>query len=140
MNKIFFIAGIIILFSIILGAGVLFFDFGGFANLLGKQAESTVENMVTIDEDIENIIINDLKTVEKRVMEIFNVDRDVIYSKGRRRVQVEARSLLCYWAVRELGYSATELAKRLSRTQPAVGYAVNRGERIAKERKLNLGL
>ena len=26
-----------------------------------------------------------------------------IYSKSRRKVQVEARDLLCYWAVREYG-------------------------------------
>ena len=77
----------------------------------------------------------DLKMVEERVMEIFDVDRDVIYSRGGHKVQVEARSLLCYWAVRELGHSAADLAKRLSMTQPAVGYAVNRGEKIAKARK-----
>ena len=44
------------------------------------------------------------------------------------------RSLLCYWAVRELGLTATGLAKRLGMTQPAVSYAVCRGEQIAKER------
>ena len=71
-------------------------------------------------------------------MEIFGVDRDMIYSRGRRRIQVEVRSVLCYWAVRDLGYSATDIAKRLSMTQPAVGYAVNRGEQIAKERKIKL--
>jgi hypothetical protein len=71
-------------------------------------------------------------------MKVLGIDRDLIYSGGRRRVQVEAGSLLCYWAVRELGHSATDIAKRLSMTQPAVGYAVNRGEQIAKERKINL--
>jgi hypothetical protein len=30
------------------------------------------------------------------------------------------------------------MAKRLSMTQPAVGYAVNRGEQTAKEGKINL--
>ncbi|MDA2919332.1 hypothetical protein MYX76_07565 [Desulfobacterota bacterium AH_259_B03_O07] len=75
----------------------------------------------------------DLKKVEQRVMEIFDIDRDEIYSKGRRRSQVEARSLLCYWAVRELGITATDLAKRLAMTQPAVGYAVSRGEQLAKK-------
>jgi type I restriction enzyme R subunit len=74
-----------------------------------------------------------LEKVEKRVIEIFGVEKDVIYSKGRRKIQVAARSLLCYWAVRELGISATELAKRLGITQPAVSYAVVRGELIAKE-------
>ncbi|MBW1700059.1 MAG: transposase, partial [Deltaproteobacteria bacterium] len=51
---------------------------------------------------------------------------------------VEARSLFCYWAVRELGYTATDMARRLGMTQPAVGYAVRRGEKIAKIQKLSL--
>jgi len=76
--------------------------------------------------------------VEKRVMEIFGVERDVIYSKGRRRIQVAARSLLCYWALRELGLTATELAKRLGMTQPAVSYAVIREEQMVKEKNYNL--
>ncbi len=75
--------------------------------------------------------------VEKRVMEIFGVEKDVIYSKGRRKIQVAARSLLCYWTVRELGLTATELAKRLGLTQPAVRYAFIRGEHMAKERNYN---
>ena len=79
-----------------------------------------------------------IERVEKRVMEIFGVQKEVIYSKGRRKIQVAARSLLCYWAVRELGFTATELAKRLGMTQPAVSYAVSRGEQIAKERCWNL--
>jgi hypothetical protein len=53
---------------------------------------------------------------------------------------VEAGSLLCYWAVRELGHGATDIAKRLSMTQPAVGYTVNRGEQMARERKIILVL
>ena len=81
-----------------------------------------------------------IEKVENRVMGIFGVKKDVIYSKGRRKIQVAARSLLCYWAVRELGLTATELAKRLGMTQPAVSYAVIRGERIAIERNYNLVL
>ena len=56
----------------------------------------------------------------------------------RRKVQVEARDLLCYWAVRELGISCTDLAKQLEMTQPGVGYAVSRGEKIAKEHNYQL--
>lgn len=74
----------------------------------------------------------DLKKVEQRVMEIFEINRDEIYSKGHRRSQVEARSLLCYWAVRLLGLTAMDLANRLSMTQSAIGYAVSRGEQLAK--------
>ena len=42
-----------------------------------------------------------LEKEEKRVMEIFGTEKDVIYSEGRHRIQVAARSLLCYWAVCE---------------------------------------
>jgi len=59
-------------------------------------------------------------------MEMFGVEKDVIYSKGRRRIQVAARCLLCYLAVRELGLAATELAKQVKMTQPAVSYAIFR--------------
>ncbi|MHC4639492.1 MAG: hypothetical protein ACYTBV_18650 [Planctomycetota bacterium] len=45
---------------------------------------------------------------------------------------------MCYWSVRELGNTIADLAKRLGMTQPAVGYAVSRGEQIAKERSYNL--
>ena len=79
-----------------------------------------------------------IEKVEKRVMEIFGIEKDVIYSKGQCKIQVAARSLLCYWTVRELGHTTTELAKRLGMTQPAVSYAVSRGEQIAKERNYNL--
>ena len=44
-----------------------------------------------------------------------------------------ARSLYCYWASRELGFSLTGLGRRLGMTGQGVGYAVRRGERIAKE-------
>ena len=60
------------------------------------------------------------------------------YSKGRRKIQVAARSLLCYWAMRKLGLTAIELANRLGLKQSAVSYAVVRGEKMAKERNYNL--
>ena len=79
-----------------------------------------------------------LKKIEEKVKEIFDIDSDDIYSKGRRRRQVEARSLLCYWAVHELGISCTYLAKHLGMTQPGIGYAVSRGEKIAKTKHYEL--
>ena len=44
---------------------------------------------------------------------------------------MEARSLPCCWAVREPGIRGTSFAKRLGMRQPGVGYAVQRGEKIA---------
>ena len=45
-----------------------------------------------------------------------------------------ARSLLCFWAVRELGISMTAVAPRFSLTDVAIGYAVARGQKIAREK------
>lgn len=51
---------------------------------------------------------------------------------------VQARSLLCYLAVRELGMTATALAKSLGMTQPAVSISVKRGELIVKEQDIQI--
>jgi len=80
----------------------------------------------------------DLKSIEQKVSEICQIDPEDVYSKGRQKIRVEARSLFCYWAVRELGYELTDLARRLGMTQPGVGYAVSRGERIAKQNNYQL--
>jgi DNA-binding transcriptional regulator GbsR (MarR family) len=50
----------------------------------------------------------------------------------------KARSLLCYWAIRKLEFSATELSKKLGVSQPSVSISVKRGERIAKSQQLEL--
>ena len=48
-------------------------------------------------------------------------------------IHVRARSLLCYWAVHELGMTATALAKTLGLSQPAVTQCVRRGEKVATD-------
>ncbi len=80
----------------------------------------------------------DLKTIGQRVSKIYGIDKEEVYSRGRRKAQVKARDLLCYWAVRELGISCTNVAKRLGMSRPGVGYAVSRGEKIAKKHKYQL--
>ena len=67
-------------------------------------------------------------------MEIYGIEKDVIHSKGRRKIQVAERSLLCYGPVCKVELTATGLAKRLGMMQPAVSYAVSREELIAKEK------
>jgi len=42
--------------------------------------------------------------------------------------RVKARSLVCYWAFRELGISGTSVSKLLGIGQPAVRRAIVRGE------------
>ena len=80
----------------------------------------------------------DLKKVEDRVCEVFNVDKKDIFSKSRKKVQADARGLFCFWAATELGYSQIELAKKFGMTQPGVGYAITRGESISMSNHLKL--
>jgi len=47
--------------------------------------------------------------------------------------RVEARSVACDWAVRELGLTTVEVSRRLGITQSAVTKTVNRGEELAKD-------
>jgi len=48
------------------------------------------------------------------------------------------RNLLCFWAVRELGMSLTDLARHLGSSVTGVGYAVESGEAIARDNNYQL--
>ena len=106
---------------------------GEFVTALLSEAKEKLERGYEVKE-----LGYDLKKISQMVSRIYDMEIEEIYSKGRRKVQVEARDLLCYWAVRELGISCTALAKQLKMSQPGVGYAVSRGEKIAKEHKYQL--
>ena len=80
----------------------------------------------------------DLEALAMRVGEIFGMEAGDLYSPGKYRRLIKPRSVFCYWAVRELGETATSMAKRLGLTQAGVSKAVLRGERIVKERNLTL--
>ena len=76
----------------------------------------------------------DLHRIAERVAEVLEMEPDEVFSKGRQSRKV--RSLLCFWAARELGMSHTALAKKLEMSPAGVGYSVERGESIAKNRQL----
>lgn len=80
----------------------------------------------------------DIARVEKKVLTLFSVEKSELYSGSRKKPISQARSVFCYWCVRELGESMTFIARQLGLTQPAVGYAVDRGQKIVKKRKLKL--
>ena len=80
----------------------------------------------------------DIKKVAERVAAIYGMDSRDIMSKGRQQQRVVARSLLCYWSVRELGMSLSELAGLLGMSPPGVGYAVQRGETVARDNDYQL--
>ena len=75
----------------------------------------------------------DLGRVAARVGEIFGLKEEDILSNGKQQRKVKARGLLCFWPVRELGISLTDLAKLLKLSVQEIGYLVERGECVARE-------
>jgi len=73
-----------------------------------------------------------------RVANIFSINPEDIFQPGKQPVKVKARSLFCYWAVRELGFTMANLAPMLNISQPAVSMSVQRGEQIASENGYSL--
>jgi hypothetical protein len=80
----------------------------------------------------------DLDKVAIRVSYVLGIDSEQVWMPGKHPLTVKARSLLCYWAVRKLGYSATELSNKLGVSQPSVSISVKRGEKIAETEQLEL--
>jgi putative transposase len=75
----------------------------------------------------------DIDRVAEHVAELFDMDVSEVWSVGKYSHVVRARSLLCYWAVRELGVSMASLAERLKLSPAAVTQSVGRGQRLAEE-------
>jgi putative transposase len=73
-----------------------------------------------------------LARVAARVADLLGMRPEDVWATGRYRHLVEARSLLCYWAVRELGVSMASLARKLKISVPAVSKSVIRGEEMAR--------
>ncbi|MDO9585319.1 MAG: transposase [Syntrophales bacterium] len=76
----------------------------------------------------------DFEKVVNRVAELTGIESSEVLSAGKYKKVTAARSLVCFWAVRELGISQTRLARMLRISQPAVSVAVSRGEKLAKDR------
>lgn len=80
----------------------------------------------------------DVNKLAEKVAHSYGVEPEYVLSSGRQKKRVEARSLLCYLAVKELRMTLAELARRFELTPSAVSYAVARGEKIAKQRGFKL--
>jgi len=80
----------------------------------------------------------DIEKIEQRVATLFGMAKEELRKKGREKRLVEARSLVIYWAVRELNISGMTLAKRYGLSQPAIVFAARRGQLMATELKYEL--
>ena len=80
----------------------------------------------------------DLDSVAARISEVLKIKTEDIWAKGKYQRIVDARSLLCYWAVRELGIPMSNLSIKLGISIPSVSMSVRRGQRIAEENEFTL--
>ena len=75
----------------------------------------------------------DIERAAQRVAQVLDIPVEIVWEKSRRPIVARAKSLLCYWASKELGMRMTDIASRLSLGQPAVSLAARRGEKIVEE-------
>jgi len=78
----------------------------------------------------------DLEELSQKASALFGIKTEEIYLPSKSPGPVRARSLFCFWAVAELGMTATSLAKELRISQPAVSISVKRGAKIASDMRL----
>ena len=65
---------------------------------------------------------------------VLSVKTEEVWAAGKQSRIVEARSLLCFWAVKELGVSMSSLARKLRISIPSVSESVTRDRKIAEAR------
>jgi hypothetical protein len=80
----------------------------------------------------------DIEKAIERVSDLFSMSKQDIVQPSRQRQRVMARSVLCYWAIRELGMSGSELSKILMLGQSSVSRVVGRGEKLVNNREWRL--
>jgi REP element-mobilizing transposase RayT len=80
-------------------------------------------------------------TIDKiadRVAESMGIPLEQVFAAGKNRQTVQARSVLCFWAIRKCGLKMVSLSNRLRISQAAVSLSVKRGERIAADNRFEL--
>lgn len=80
----------------------------------------------------------DVDKVAKRVAALLTLPVEAVRAVGKHRKTVAARSLLCYWSVRQQGLSMSSLARRLGISSTSVSQSVLRGELIVNKRHYKL--
>jgi REP element-mobilizing transposase RayT len=75
----------------------------------------------------------DIGKAADRVCELLGVKQSDIWAPGKESFRVQARSLLCYWASRELRISQSELSRKFKLSPATISLCVKRGEKIARD-------
>ncbi len=79
-----------------------------------------------------------MDSLTERVASITGLDEWQVLQPSKERASVRARSLFCYWAVKELGVTMTEVAGKLGISVSGVSRLAGCGERLAEKERLLL--
>ena len=63
----------------------------------------------------------------------FGIERSRLNKPGKERILVQAKAVICYVAVREMGLRGVDVAPALACTPGAVSHAARRGEQIPRQ-------
>lgn len=97
-----------------------------------KQAEEHLERKHQYRREGVNF-----EHILQSVAQIYGLHPEDLRGNSKQPLRVQARSVLCYWAVRELECNVSSVATKLGLTQPAVSRAVYRGEQLIRESNLS---
>ena len=81
----------------------------------------------------------DLDRAAHRVGHLLQIPVTQVVTPGKSRQTVRARSLQCYWTVRECGLTMVDLSRKLGLSSTAVSQSMVRGEKIAWENNFIIG-
>jgi putative transposase len=74
-----------------------------------------------------------LDHLQHAVANLETIRPEELIGPGKVRKVTRARILFCYWAVRDLGFSMTDVSKRLRISLPTVSIAVQKGEKLIRD-------
>ncbi len=80
----------------------------------------------------------DLAKITNRACELTDIKAELIKKRSKNNSISEARALICYWGVKELGLPGTQIGNFLNISKQAVAKNVERGEEVAGKRKAKL--
>jgi len=80
-------------------------------------------------------VVMPIREVIERVAGFFEIEVGDLRKRVKGRRAVEARNVISYFAVREMGHNGAEVAKMLNVTRSAVSIAAGRGEQLVRNNR-----
>jgi putative transposase len=80
-------------------------------------------------------VVMPVREVIERLAGFFELELDDLRKRVKGKRVVEARNMISYFAVREMGHNGAEVAKMLNVTRSAVSIAAGRGEQLVRKKR-----